>query len=57
MAEIDYLTKPNIITSTPLKLFGFNIHNISEENDSDSSKLIPIWESVTRIGTSLKSIN
>jgi hypothetical protein len=38
MVEIDYLTKPNIITSTPLKLFGFNIYNVSEENDSDSSK-------------------
>jgi hypothetical protein len=41
MAEIDYLTKPNIITPTPLKLFGFNIHNVSEENNSDSSKSLP----------------
>jgi hypothetical protein len=38
MAEIDYPTKPNTITTTPLKLLGFNIQNVSEENDSDSSK-------------------
>lgn len=38
MAEIDYPTKPNTITTTPVKLFGFNIQNVSEENDSDLSK-------------------
>ncbi|KAB1211216.1 Zinc finger protein 6 [Morella rubra] len=40
MAEIDYPTKPTTIhtTTTPLKLFGFNIGNVSEENDSDASK-------------------
>jgi hypothetical protein len=41
MAEIDYLTKPNIITPTPLNLFGFNIHNVLEEDNSDSSKSLP----------------
>ncbi|XP_059452073.1 zinc finger protein 6 [Corylus avellana] len=38
MAEIDYSRKQSTITTTPLKLFGFNIQNVSEENDSDSSK-------------------
>ncbi|XP_030945245.1 zinc finger protein 6-like [Quercus lobata] len=40
MAEIDhYPTKPSTnSTTTALKLFGFNIQNVSEENDTDSSK-------------------
>ncbi|XP_041007839.1 zinc finger protein GIS3-like [Juglans microcarpa x Juglans regia] len=38
MAEIDYLSEPNTSITTPLKLFGFKIQNVSEENDSDSSK-------------------
>lgn len=39
MAEIDYPRKQNTITTTPLKLFGFNIQKyVSEENDSESSK-------------------
>ncbi|KAE8022080.1 hypothetical protein FH972_007913 [Carpinus fangiana] len=41
MAEIDYSSKQNTITTTPLKLFGFNIQNVSEENDSEYSSKSP----------------
>jgi hypothetical protein len=42
MAEIDYPSKPNTITTTPLKLFGFNIQNSDSSKSPSGSTLVMI---------------